>query len=145
MTFDGLSKLRLSDIMTRKVLAITEDASVYDAALKMNSMNIGAIVILDKAKKVTGIFSERDNLQRVTAEGRNPSEVKVADVMTKNPTILKSDTSVTEAFHIMQNGNFRHLPIVDNNLLVGIISIKDINKILYTDLANILFNNGEKP
>ncbi|MBF0384236.1 MAG: CBS domain-containing protein [Candidatus Omnitrophica bacterium] len=139
MSLENLSKLTVGDILIRKVLTVTDNETVMDAAKKMAALNVGAIVIVNKDKQVVGIFSERDNLNKVTSCGKNPSETKITEVLTPKIVTFKSDATVFEALRIMHEMNFRHAPVVENKALIGIISIKDINKAIYNSLSKILF------
>lgn len=122
----------MSDIMNKKVVTISSDDTVADAVKKMKANRIGAVVVTDDSK-ITGIFSERDVVLRVVAEGKDPGAMRMTDVMTKNPKTLHPKTSVFEAFELTQEGKFRHIPIVENDSLVGIVSVRDINRSFYTE------------
>ena len=143
MTFDEISLLKVEDMMTRKVLTIEMDASVLDASKKMDALNVGAIIVIDQKKQVVGIFSERDLLKRVCSSGKDLEQTKLSEIMTKELETFKSDTPISMAFKVMKNGNFRHAPIIDNNVLVGIISVKDINRVIYTHMAELLFEENK--
>ena len=101
----------------------------FDAVKKMYLMNIGAVIIVNNDKKITGIFSERDILRRVIPKELDIKNTSIVTVMTKDPNTITSDTSLFDVFNLMQGLNFRHIPVVDNNKLMGIVSIKDIVKV----------------
>lgn len=111
--------------------------SVQEAAEMMSDRRIGAAMVVDQGRLV-GIFSERDLLTRVVAQGRNPATTKVADVMTLDPHTLPPDASPREALQIMEKGKFRHLPIVDGDEIIAIISIRDLFAAVNAELAKDL-------
>jgi len=103
-------------------------ASVRDVARTMSERNIGAIAVLDSGKLV-GIFSERDVLTRIVAEGRNPDDTRVESVMTKDIIVAAPADDINEALQKMHECNCRHLPVVQGGNLVGMISIRDLLKV----------------
>ncbi len=120
----------VSQILEQKgsqVLSVSPDASVLDAALLMNEHKIGALVVIDQGK-VEGIFTERDVLRRVVAERKDPADVKVGDVMTREVMCCRCDTEIQEAKQVCMAKRIRHLPVVeDDRRLKGMISIGDLN------------------
>ena len=110
-----------------QVLSIGSKASVLDAALLMNEHRIGGLVVLRSAK-VEGIITERDVLRRVVAQRKDPAQVTVREVMTRDVCVCKGETSIEEARNIFKGQRIRHLPVVDDrDRLVGLVSIGDIN------------------
>jgi CBS domain-containing protein len=107
---------------------VTSTASVRDVARTMSESNIGAIAVLD-AGKLVGIFSERDVVTRIVAEGRNPDETRVDSVMTKDLFVAGPDDDINAALQKMHECNCRHLPVVHRGNLVGMISIRDLLKV----------------
>jgi CBS domain-containing protein len=118
------------DILAKKgpkVWSIGGEATVLDAARFMTEHKIGAVLVLD-GEHIVGMFSERDILQRVVAEGRDPTQTTVSDVMTDEVACCTPDTSLEEARGAMKNRRIRHLPVVDGDKrLLGLISIGDLN------------------
>ena len=107
---------------------VPSTASVRDVARTMSERNIGAIAVLDSGKLV-GIFSERDVLTRIVAEGRNPDDTRVESVMTKDIIVAAPADDINEALQKMHECNCRHLPVVQGGNLVGMISIRDLLKV----------------
>jgi CBS domain-containing protein len=101
------------------------DSSVVDAVLTMNHANIGALVVLE-GDRVVGMFTERDVLVRVVAADRDPLTTLVQDVMTRDPVCVTPDMSAQEAMVLFTEKRFRHLPIVQNGRLCGMISSGDL-------------------
>ena len=94
----------------------------------MNQHNIGALPVLDDQHQVIGMLSERDVLKKIVAHKLNYDTTLVKDVMSKNPITITPDTPIIEALKIMSDKRFRHLPVVENNKMIHIISSGDINK-----------------
>jgi CBS domain-containing protein len=109
------------------VQSIGPGASVLDAALLMNEHKIGSLVVMEGGELV-GIITERDLLQRVVAERRDPAETRVRDVMNAEVVCCRTWTPLDEARGVMKNRRIRHLPVVDEDRhLLGMISIGDLN------------------
>ncbi len=107
------------------VATIDADATVLEAARIMNEQRIGALVVTQR-DKVIGIFTERDILNRVVAEQSSPAETVVKDVMTAPIACCRRNTTEAECRAVMRSKRIRHLPVVEDDRLVGIISIGDI-------------------
>jgi CBS domain-containing protein len=90
----------------------------------MRERHVGSVLIA-AADRLEGIFTERDMVFRVVAEGRDPDATALADVMTADPDVLPPQASALDALRRMQDGGYRHLPIVDRGRLVGIVSRRD--------------------
>lgn len=130
------------DILAMKgpqVWSIDGEATVLHAAQFMTEHRIGAVLVLD-GERIAGMFSERDVLQRVVAEGRDPVRTTVADVMTVEVACCTPDTRLEEARGAMKNRRIRHLPVVDGDeRLIGLISIGDLNAFQVADQEQTIF------
>ena len=104
---------------------VREEQTVLDVARLMVEHNIGAVPVLRDGKLV-GIFSERDLLKRIVAEGRDPKSILVGDVMTPDPLVVEPTETVEHCMVVMKQHNFRHLPVCDRGRMVGIVSLRDI-------------------
>lgn len=100
------------------------DMTVSAAARLMKQHRIGAILVLDN-NRLAGIFTERDALFRVIAEGRSPEMTTLAEVMTPNPRTIAPDRPFGHALHLMYEGEFRHVPVVENGRPLGMVSARD--------------------
>jgi CBS domain-containing protein len=107
------------------VWSVSSDMTVFDALSMMADKNIGALVVIDD-KTVTGIVSERDYARKVVLLGKDSKETRVAEIMTPNPITVSAETSVESCMELMTDNRFRHLPVIDDAELVGVISIGDV-------------------
>lgn len=123
----------------RHVWSIDPSATVLDAARFMTEKKIGALVVRE-GERIAGMFSERDILWRVVAEGRDPAGVTVGEVMTEEVACCTLETSLEEARGAMKNRRIRHLPVVDGDeRLLGLISIGDLNAYQVADQEQTIF------
>lgn len=123
------------DVLSEKgnqVYVTAPTVSVREAVRTMNEKGIGALLVLDSGR-VCGIFTERDVLRRVVDEGRAPTLTPVNEVMTPDVECITPGTSVTEAMELMTRRRFRHLPVVDQGEIVGLISIGDLLRRVSTE------------
>lgn len=107
------------------VATVDSSATVAEAAMLMNSRKIGAVIVTEGGKPV-GIFTERDVLNRIVAKDFQPRDTRVADVMTHPMICCRRTTKLDECKAIMINKKIRHLPVIEDDHLLGIISIGDI-------------------
>ena len=117
------------DLIGRKgtdVISIAPDATVLDAAQLMNERGVGGVLVIGADGELLGIFTERDVLRRVVAVGRSPADTPVRDVLTADVVTCVPETSVDECGAIMTNRRIRHLPVVDDHGLHGLVSIGDV-------------------
>jgi CBS domain-containing protein len=112
----------------RPLIHAEQSENVRDVARKMSDKNVGAVAVLDGGKLV-GVFSERDLMKRVVAEGLNPDSTIVLNVMTKDIIVAKPLDDLDDALEKMQSIGCRHLPVVDGGNLVGMISLRDLLEI----------------
>lgn len=128
-----------SVIEGQELLSAARSLPVGDAARLMRAHKVGAIVVVD-GERIVGIFTERDALFRVVAEGRDPHTTPIADVMTANPTTIGAEKPFARALELMYAGRFRHVPVVDNGRVIGIVSSRDamgpeLDQFMYTLLV----------
>lgn len=112
----------------RELYTVAADDTVQTAVLYMVERNIGAVTVVD-GERVVGLFSERDLMTRVVAKGRDPAEVKIRDVMTTDLTTGGPEESYTEGVRKMHAIKSRHLPILENNRFLGLVSLRDLLEI----------------
>ncbi len=109
-------------IERQELVTVGADMSVRAAAALMAERNIGALLIVE-GRRLAGIFTERDLLTRVVASGRDPDGTTVGEVMTRDPDVLHVDDAVVTALDMMNQRGYRHLPVVDGDDLIGLVSV----------------------
>lgn len=117
--------LKVEDVMVREVITIDDNSTVKEAAEVMNKFEIGCMIVVRKGKAM-GIITERDLLKRVVAEARDASKTKVKDIMTTPLVVAEPSMELEEAIKLMFKMKIKKLPVVDDNRLVGLISLTDI-------------------
>jgi CBS domain-containing protein len=111
----------------RDVLKIDAEASALDAVKQMVGANIGSLLVTD-GDKVTGIVTERDYLRRVAEEGPTQEDVTVRDIMSSPLIVVGPETEIDECMALMTDRRIRHVPVVEDGDVVGIVSIGDVVK-----------------
>jgi CBS domain-containing protein len=124
------------------VWSIAPNATVFDAIQLMADKNVGALPVLENGSLV-GIISERDYTRKVILKGKSSRETPVRDIMTPNPITAHRGDSVSECMHVMTDKRIRHLPVVEEDKMVGMVSIGDlVRRIISAQTATI--DNLEK-
>jgi CBS domain-containing protein len=113
-----------SIIAEQRLVTASAEATVREAARLMKESRIGALLVVDSGR-LAGIFTERDALFRVIAAGLDPDRTRVAEVMTREPQVIGPERSFGHALHLMYEGGFRHVPVVENGKPVGVVSSRD--------------------
>lgn len=123
------------DILKKKggdAYSVSPQATVYEALQVMADKNIGAVLVIEKGKLV-GIFSERDYARKVILKGKASKETSVSELMTKNVLYVSPDKNVEDCMFLMTTKHVRHLPVMEDDRLEGIISINDVVKIIISE------------
>ena len=116
---------KISDVMPQRApVALPPDASVRDAADTMCRENIGSVLVVE-AEELRGIFTERDVLCRVIARERDPGTTSLAEVMTAHPDTIAPENMAIDGLHKMHDGGYRHLAVVSDGRVIGVISRRD--------------------
>jgi CBS domain-containing protein len=119
---------KLSDIVQRQVpLTLPAEATVKEACRCMRERGVGAVLVTDDDRRLLGIFSGRDAVHRVLAEGKSAARTPLSEVMTREPTTMPPGRTAIEALRLMEAGRHRHLPIVADGRVVGIVSRFDFS------------------
>ena len=116
----------IHDVMTKQLVTVEPSTSVAAAVTVMGIQGVGAVLVMDKGR-LEGIFTERD-LVRALSHDIGASSQAVAEWMTRNPVTLGPEASVEQALEIMLAGHFRHLPVMEGERLVGVVSIRDVSR-----------------
>lgn len=123
----GAMDTPITSILRQKgdwVITIHPSATVFEAIGRMVEHNVGSIVVVERGE-VVGIFTERDYLRRIALEGRSSKTTRIEEVMTKEVVFAKSEATVEECMALMTEKKFRHLPVIRDGHLAGIVSIGD--------------------
>ena len=112
--------------------SVTPNDTVFDAIKVLAEKGVGALIVMDKGKLV-GILSERDYTRKIALLGKNSKESLVKDIMTANVLVVSPNTRTRECMAIMSEKNIRHLPVVDGNTVVGMLSIRDLMNDIIAD------------
>jgi len=116
----------------RHIISVRPDASVLDAIRLMAEKNIGAVLVMD-GDDLRGIMSERDYARKVIVKGRSSSSTLVADIMTADVLTTSSGETVNNCMELMTEMRIRHLPVVEDNVVIGVISIGDLVQAIISD------------
>ena len=111
-----------------QVTTIEPTATVAHIVAVLTELRIGSVLVTDRANRLLGIVSERDIMRSIAANGARTLEMSAGQVMTPTPQVVHPETTVVEAMTMMTIGRSRHLPVIDHEALVGLISIGDVVK-----------------
>jgi CBS domain-containing protein len=116
----------------QEIYAVPPETTVMDAVAEMAERNIGSVCVISGGRLV-GLFTERDLLDRVVTPGRDPAKTKLSHVLTGNPLCLEGDATVADALRLIDERGVRHMPVIENDGLIGVISIRDLTDFLVRD------------
>ncbi len=120
-----MKKRTIGEILSReRIVALPPSSTVRDASQLMAKEHVGAVLVTE-GDRLEGIFTERDALSRVMARHLNPEATLLSEVMTRNPLSVRRDAAAIEALRIMRDGGFRHLPVVEQGKVLGVVSLRD--------------------
>ncbi len=120
----------ISAILSQKgggIFSVSPDASVYDAIAMLDEKNVGAVLVME-GEKLVGMFSERDYTRKVVLRGKRSRETKVAEIMSTDLKVIHPQEGVEASLRLMTDKRIRHLPVLDGEKVVGVISIGDLVK-----------------
>ena len=123
--------MRVKKLLAKKgydVYSVSPDATVFDALKLMAEKEIGALVVLE-GEKLVGIMSERDYARKVILKGKASKDTAVREIMTSEVIHVSPDAKVEKCLGLMTKNRFRHLPVLEKDRLVGIISIEDVRSV----------------
>ena len=110
-------------------LTLAPTTTVKEACRCMRDRRVGAVLVTEDHKRLVGIFTGRDAVARVLAEGRDPATTKLSEVMTRDPSVIAPGKTAVEALRLMHDGDYRHVPIVKNGQVIGVVSRGDFRGI----------------
>ena len=133
---------RLEDFLelnkNRQIWTISKDQNVMQALVLMSEKNIGAIIIVDNNDFPVGIFSERDYARKVILKGKNSKDTLLEEVMTKELITVTRNYKIEQCMEIMTEKRIRHLPVLENKKIIGMISIGDVLKIMIKEQKELI-------
>ena len=119
------------------VWSVGPEASVYDAIEMMADKEVGALVVIE-GESLVGVFTERDYARKVVLQGRSSRETKIKDIMTSRVAYARPGQSVEECMAVMTEKRIRHLPVIEDEKLLGIISIGDLVKSIIEEQQHVI-------
>ena len=120
-----------------EVWSVGPELSVYDAIAMMADKEVGALVVMD-ADKLVGVFTERDYARKVVLQGRSSKDTRIRDIMTSRVAYARPDQSVEECMAVMTEKRIRHLPVMEGEQMLGIISIGDLVKAIIEEQQHVI-------
>ena len=137
--------MKVEDIMTRDVRTIDRNSTVEQAARMMKELNVGSIPVTENGN-IIGIITDRDVVLRNVADGRTAADTRVEEVMSKTVVTATPDMDVHRAADLMAQNQIRRLPVMENNRMVGIVSIGDLAvRNIYENEAGEALSSISKP
>ena len=115
----------VSEIMNKKIITVKPDDIIVDACYKYSNNKIGCLIVTEKESCI-GIITERDIIQKIICPGKDPKETKVSEIMSSNVITIQSLETLEKALELMKEYKIKKLPVVSNEVLVGIITLSDI-------------------
>jgi CBS domain-containing protein len=119
-----MNREMLEIVRNQKPLTLPPDATVQEACKRMHALKVGAVLVTNERSHLLGIFTGRDAV-RMLAIGRDPAATQLKQVMTKKPASMPARSTAIEALRLMRDGGFRHVPVVEEDVVVGIVSRGD--------------------
>jgi len=116
-----------------KIHSVSPDITVFEGLKVLSEGRIGAVLVLDEGKLV-GMFSERDYARKIILQGRSSKDTKIREIMSTNVTCVSPDDKAKDCMRLMTKNRFRHLPVMKDGELVGVISIGDIVRAILISL-----------
>lgn len=117
----------------RPLCTVAPEATVFEALHILAKNEVGALAVVDPQGKLMGIISERDYTRKVALQGKNSREAHVADIMTREVLVVNPKTRARECMALMSSRKIRHLPVVDGDQLIGVLSIRDLLDAIIAD------------
>jgi CBS domain-containing protein len=128
----------IGEICSKPALTVAPDTTAQEAAHRMATRNVGALVVVDAERRPRGIVTDRDIAIRVVAAGKDPAVVRVAQLVRRRPVVIGEDAGVFDAVRLLSRRGVRRLPVVDDGgRLVGILSLDDLLILLGSEMGHV--------
>ena len=134
----------LQDMLNRDVITISPDVPVSEAAYLMMREDIGSLIVVDKQRFPIGIVTDRDLVVSAIAEGKDPEDSIVEEIMTKDVIYVEEETNLLDILRTMSEYSIRRMPVTKNGILTGIVSVDDLIIVIATELADLAMAVGSK-
>ena len=125
------------DTKGRAVFSVTPEVTVYSAIELMCQKDVGGLLICEN-EKLVGIFTERDYARKLILKGKSSKETPIGELMTRNPIVVSPESTIEDCMKIMSSKNIRHLPVVEGDRLVAMISIGDVVRFIIEEQKSII-------
>lgn len=132
--------INVNDILKEKgyaFIGVSPETVTYDVLKLMAEKNIGAVMVIEN-DRLAGIFSERDYARKIVLQGKSSLNTQVSEFMTTNVISVKKESSLTDCMQIMTDKHIRHLPVLENDKIVGLVSIGDIVSRIMREQKNMI-------
>ncbi len=120
------------------VFSVRPDDSVYTALKLMAEKNIGAVLVMDEEGRLKGVLSERDYARKIVLHGQTSRDTRAAEIMTEKVVCISPDKRVQDAMALMTTSRFRHLPVVEEGRLLGVVSIGDVGRAIIANQGFVI-------
>lgn len=128
----------IGQVCTRPVVTVSPETTAHEAAHRMWTRRVGALVAVDGTGAPLGILTDRDIVVKVVAQGKDPARVQVRELLRRPPTVIREDQGILDATRLLSRRGVRRLPVVDAaGRLVGIVSLDDLLMLLGSEMAHI--------
>jgi CBS domain-containing protein len=125
------------DTKGRAVFSVTPEVTVYSAIELMCQKDVGGLLICEN-EKLVGIFTERDYARKLILKGKSSKETPIGELMTRNPIVVSPESTIEDCMKIMSSKNIRHLPVVEGEKLIAMISIGDVVRFIIEEQKSII-------
>ncbi len=120
------------------IFSVEPTITVYKAIELMSEKNISSLLITEKEGKLLGIFTERDYARKLILRGKSSKDTLIKELMTENPVTVASDSSIEDCMKVMTSKYVRHLPVVDNGKIAGMVSMGDVVRFIMNEQKGII-------
>jgi CBS domain-containing protein len=130
--------MSVGSICTRSIDLADAEETIQAAAYRLRERRVGTLVILDRSNKPVGILTDRDLVTRAVAQGKDPCQTHVGEVMTRNLTTISEAAPIEQALSLMRSGSFRRLPVTaSDGSIVGMVTLDDVLSLLAEEFADV--------
>ena len=133
----AISVRQILDEKGYQIHHVTPDTTVYDAIKLMGELGIGALLVMEN-EKLVGIFSERDYTRKVILKNRSSRETRISEIMTEKVLYITPEQTIDDCMAVMSRHHIRHMPVLENNRPIGVLSVMDVMRNILTEKEFII-------